>query len=752
MTATGETSGERAVEALARAWGIEPEYVDNWGTVHQTSRATKRALLAAMGVAVPEKRKLEVSAAGANQSGWGPLCKQNLIVSVNALPERITLRLPKDVNSTASASLTLRLEGENGSGRTFTHPLGELRRLEPEDGLQDTVGWWEVPFPRIDEIGYYALHLRLLGAGNALSQRVFVAVCPDEAYLPPDLRGEGRMAGISLSLYGVRSRRNWGVGDFTDLKAIVDWAARKLCANVIGLNPLHAGYNRSPYNTSPYLPISKFYHNYIYLDVETVEEYRQSPAARKLVASEEVQDEISRLRSSEKVAYEGAAALKRKVLWIGFQDFLHTPDTIRWEAFRDYVDREGDALDRFALFCALDDAMHEEDPNVWTWRQWPAAYRHPGTEAVAQFREGHQKAILFHKYLQWQVYEQLSDVQADALKRGMSIGLYHDLALAIDNCGADAWGYPECFYPGLRVGAPPDAFAQHGQDWGFSPPNMESIARDGYNFFIQEIRKNCRFGRALRIDHVMRLFHLYCMPEGKSPKEGAYISQPYEALLRILLLESVRNRVIIIGEDLGTVPEYIRHTLSDANVLSYRLLYFEKDENQEFIPPGDYPDVALVTVSTHDLPTLAGFWGGRDIALRDELGMFNGPEAVVRAQEERLTDKRRLVQLARVSGMACPDEAAQLGDEITGDCHNALVGLLAVTPSKLFVLSQEDLFKDGRQQNVPGTISEYPNWSIKMKYRLEELDSNPRAVDYARMFRAWVESSGRGGRNDPSRS
>ena len=315
--------------------------------------------------------------------------------------------------------------------------------------------------------------------------------------------------------------------------------------------------------------------------------------------------------------------------------------------------------------------------------------------------------------------------------------------MAIDRSAADAWAYQDYFHPRLRVGAPPDAFAQQGQDWGFPPPNIEKIAEDGYAFFIQEIRKNSRFCGALRIDHVMRLFHLYCIPEGSPPSDGAYISQPYTDLLKILALESVRNQVVIIGEDLGTVSDYIRKELTDSNILSYRLLYFEKDGEQNFIDPGDYPSLALVTISTHDLPTLAGFWSCKDIELREKLGMFENPEAVSHASEERGADKRKLLELARKHRMDCCHPEGHVCDEITGDVHNALVGLLAITPCKLLVLSQEDLFKEKRQQNVPGTTDGYPNWSIKMKYTVEELDSDREAIDYARMFRGWVEKSGR---------
>jgi 4-alpha-glucanotransferase len=347
--------------------------------------------------------------------------------------------------------------------------------------------------------------------------------------------------------------------------------------------------------------------------------------------------------------------------------------------------------------------------------------------------------------VQWQLEKQLSYVQAYARRRGMCIGLYHDLALAVDRFGADFWAYQDYFIAEARVGAPPDAFSQRGQDWGFPPPRMERFQEKGYDLFVKEIRKNCAFGGALRIDHVMRFFHLYCIPEGDPPKQGAYISQPFEDLLRILALESVRNEVVIIGEDLGTVPPYVRRKLTEANIFSYRLLYFEKDSEQNFIRPHDYPELALVTVATHDLPTLAGFWTHADIEARKKAGLFDNPQAMDEAVAERQADKVKLLELSQELGLLSQDGSSDLEayPEVTGEIHNAVVGFLATTPCKLFVLSQEDLFKELNQQNLPGTTGEYPNWSLKMKYKVEQLCKDPQVRGFSKMFRRWIDTSGR---------
>ena len=591
----------------------------------------------------------------------------------------------------------------------------------------------------------------MFAGGQQWEQTISVAVCPDKAYVAPSLEGDRRSAGIAVSLYGVRSDKNWGIGDFGDLKEIVNWVADHLHGGVIGVNPLHATFNRRPFNTSPYLPMSRFYRNFIYLDIAVMEDYRASPDAQALVDAPETQRLLRELRASETVAYEEVGALKQKVLREVFQFFLKNHwkrsgvKTDRQNALENYIEREGILLDNFATFCALDFAIRSRDPEVWSWSQWPPEYQRPDTKAVQRFRQEQWREVLFHKYVQWQLEEQLAKVQSHARTRGMAVGLYHDLALAIDRFSADFWAYQDFFMPELRVGAPPDAFSQHGQDWGFPPPNVEKFRETGYDLFLKEIRKNCVFGGALRIDHVMRFFHLYCIPGDEPPTKGAYLSQPFEDLIRIVALESIRNQVVIIGEDLGTVPAYIRDRLKEANILSYRLLYFEKDSQQDFIRPQDYPESALVTVTTHDLPTLAGFWTHRDIEVRKKAGMFDSQQALIEAAAERTADKKKLLELLQqlrlLPGHCSTDVNAY--PEITGELHNAVVGFLALTPAKLFILSLEDLFKETDQQNLPGTTAEYPNWSLKMKYTLEEFHSDSKVKAFSRMFRNWIDKSGR---------
>ena len=743
---------EAIIEKLAAACGIEPEYRDNWGRIHPTSIEAKKSILNAMGLTVdsPEPAKEAWHATLARK--WSNLSDPTIVVNVSDPPKKLFFQMPVRAQGEAPRGLkvSLIITDEQGEKQEHYYTQTDLSSEETVQTEGRTYHRWGIPFPRVQTLGYYSFHLSVLIGGLQSSQIIFVAICPEKAYIPTALQGDARAAGISISLYGVRSERNWGIGDFGDLREILDWVAEDLHGSIVGLNPLHAIFNRRPFNTSPYLPMSRFYRNYVYLDVPAMEDYRDSPEARTLVNASETQGLLSELRASKTVQYEQVAGLKQKVLRQVFQTFLENHwnragnKTDRHQEIENYVEREGLLLENFATFCALDSTIRSANPTVWIWSQWPPEYQRPDTEAVRQFRQEHRQEILFHKYLQWQIEKQLSEVQAKAEKMGMCIGLYHDLALAIDRFGSDSWAYQESFLPAVHVGAPPDAFSQQGQDWGFPPPDIKKIQEDGYHLFVKEIQKNCAFGGALRIDHIMRFFHLYFIPEGKLPNSGAYVSQPFGDLLGILALESIRNQVVIIGEDLGTVPVYIRDRLKDANVLSYRLLYFEKDDQQDFMRPESYPELALVTVATHDLPTLAGFWTHRDIEVRKDAGMLDTQQAVIRAAAEREADKRKMTAVFQDLNLLPEDfdENESVYAKVTGEIHNAVVGFLALTPAKLFILSQEDLFKDPDQQNLPGSTSEYPNWSLKMKYTVEELRSG-KASEFCDMFRNWIDRSGR---------
>jgi len=439
--------------------------------------------------------------------------------------------------------------------------------------------------------------------------------------------------------------------------------------------------------------------------------------------------------------------LKLKFLKLLFVAFLreYRADSPRALEFQRYIGREGELLRQFATYCALDEWFHKRNPEIWIWPEWPEPYRDPESSETEAFGRKHWRSVMFYQYLQWQIDQQLAVAQQHARNKGLSIGLYHDLALATDRFGSDLWAHRSFFATGCRVGSPPDDFSPKGQDWAFPPPNSVRHRESGYRLFIESIRKNCRHGGALRIDHVMRFFRLYWIPDEADAAAGAYVRDHWDDLIRIVALESVRQRVVVIGEDLGTVEPEVRETLARFAILSYRLLYFEKDEHGAFRRMASYPEQALVSSTTHDLPTLAGFWIGEDIEARRRAGSLLDEASYRQQQAGRSTEKQKMLDVLFAEGLLpawFPRSALEI-PELTGELHNAVIGFLASTPSMLLLINQEDLTKEIAQQNLPGTTWQYPNWGRKMHFRLDELYSAKQATDFVRMFRDWIQRSGR---------
>ena len=731
-------SFEQLLDRAASWFGIGGGFWDIFGHYHTTSAEAKQAILRALGVAADSAEDLEQALAALARNEWERLLPP-AVVTGEAGPVELPLHVAAE-RLGARARFTVRREdGESGE---FELNLWELPQVASVE--MDGRTWVRVlvRLPMQLPLGYHEVSVSV--GGSRASTRCIVT--PERAYMDPHLGRGGRAAGIAISLYGVRSLRNWGFGDFDDLRRVIDWVAEELGASFVALNPLHAIHNRRPFNTSPYLPNSIFYQNFLYLDVEGMEDYRRCRRALALRATPEVTREIEELRATPYVEYERVSALKLRFLKLGFAQFLRERRTgsARARAFEAFREREGDLLETFATYCALDEEMHRRDPDVWVWTDWPAPYQDPRSAETRAFGKKRWRRVMFYQYLQWQIDLQLAGAQQWARDRHLSIGLYHDMALATDRFGSDVWAHRPFYVAGCRVGSPPDDFSPKGQDWAFPPPYSARHREDGYRLFAESIRKNCRRGGALRIDHVMRLFRLFWIPDGLEATEGSYVSERSNDFVRILALESVRNQVVVVGEDLGTVEPSIRETLARFGILSYRLFYFEKNERGEFRRADEYPRQSLVSSTTHDLPTLAGFWIGADIAARRAAGIIDG-EAERTQLEQRRTEKQKMLDVLFQLELVSKDlpRSAEAYAELTGELHNAIIGFLAMTPSQLLAINQEDLTKEIHQQNLPGSTWQYPNWGRKMRFTIEQLRGDAQTRGYTTMFHDWIGRSGR---------
>ncbi len=731
----------KCLRVLSEVSGIETTYADMFGKVHHTDPETARRILEAKGICIPPERLR--------------LDPQVLVVSADDLPDSCTVYFIGNIGEAQAASPigSVRISDARSAvqGTELAIGSGNVRlSFDPETGLLGIA----IPFPRELAIGTHHIRVEAIVADNVMTASCLWIVCPSKAYIPPALERGEKVAGIAVALYGVRSETNWGIGDFSDLAKIIDWAANDLSADVVGINPLHALFNRRPYNSSPYLPSSRLFRNFIYLDVPGIADFCDSLAARSLVESSEVRHKIRELRDDKHVNYEEVSSLKLRVLRQVFTDFMKNHggagrQSSRWHDFQSCVASEGIYLERFATFCALDEHFRSVIPILQNWREWPEEFHDPSSEEVRKFQKEKREEILFWMYLQWQINVQLRQVQEHATKSGMIIGLYNDEALAVDRNGSDFWSWREFFHEGFRVGAPPDEFAPDGQDWGFPPPNRERLRASGYELFLKKLESNCKHGGALRIDHVMQIRHLFWIPAGLRPVDGVYV-QDYESdLLNLMALESQSSRTLIVGEDLGTVPFNFRERVMAKRIFSSRLLYFERDGEGNLLPGHVYPEGALVSIATHDLPTLAGFWSGRDIDLRRQSGLLDALSES-KFRQDRTRHKAKILERLVQDGFLTHEDA-QLARESpvpTDKLHSAVMNFLLATPSRLVVISQEDVFLDDRQQNLPGTTWQNPNWVTKMLYSVEELRSNPEAKRLAEKFKESVERSGRSHRHE----
>jgi 4-alpha-glucanotransferase len=499
---------------------------------------------------------------------------------------------------------------------------------------------------------------------------------------------------LAVQLYGVRSARNWGIGDFTDLAALIEFAG-ELGAEGVGLNPLHALFDDRPTDCSPYAPNSRLFLNPLYIDVEQIAEYRPGPAT----------DDLARLRSGTVVDYAGVAALKWRALRAAFEVFRAERDPARQRDFAHFRIESGTLLQRFACFEVLRHRFNTP------WWEWPEEWRRLDQAACDRLRAGPEaNQIEFVEYVQWTADRQLRSCKALADRLGMKVGLYLDVAVGVQSDGFDAWNEQAAISRLLAVGAPPDPLNTLGQNWGLAGFNAAGLELRAFKPFRDMLRASMRYAGAIRLDHVLGLKRLYLIPHGFPARKGAYVQMPQEALLAVIAQESVAHDCVVIGEDLGTVPPGFRDDMADWNIWSYKVMMFERDDDGRFCGLDHYASNALITFNTHDLSTYAGWRSFADLKLKRSLGIDPGE-----SDEARWHALGMLDEVLRHHGI---------------DQHDlySVVGFLARTPSRLLAVSLEDLLGVIDQPNIPGTVDEHPNWRQRLPVARENIGS---AVDVA---------------------
>ena len=707
---------QQLLQQLVEMRGIETQYVDAWGKPATIAESSKAKLLNTLGYDTSSDEKIQSQITQDIKSVWlSPLNPVQVVRNTQEI--NLAVRLPIEL---VNDDHTLTVTCENGD--VLTHQFTPVDQEMTTMAHIDDVEFHEyvVTLPLDLPLGYHDV---ALSADDDEFARSRLIVAPEACYTPNEIKEGKKIWGLSVQLYCVRSEKNWGIGDFSDLALLIEKAAG-VGADFIGLNPIHALYPANPNACSPYGPSSRRWLNYLYIDVTAIDGYDDA-SVQAVVSSDEFKATLEHARNVEHVDYEAVAHVKLAALKAVFDVYdakYLRKSTKQNKAFKAFVEAGGESLDMLAVYDALQSHLKAEGKDSWGWPVFPQDYKDYYNPAVAKFKSANEQDVKFYLFLQWIAAQQLELASNKATDAGMTIGLYRDLAVGVSEGSAEIWGNKDLYCTGASVGAPPDILGPLGQNWGLPPMDPRKLYEQGYQPIIDLFASNMASSGSLRIDHVMALLRLWWVVKGDNAKDGGYVYYPVDDLLGILALESHRNQSLVIGEDLGTVPEEIRSKLADNGVYSYRVFFFEQAEDGGFFSPSHYPVQSMSTLTTHDMPTLIGYWHCLDLELGKEIGLYPTEEILQTLYADRHENKQAILDTLHGHG--------SIGDNVGHDVNytgmnrelnNGMQVHMAGGSSALLSLQLEDWLEMDKPVNIPGTFDEYPNWRRKLTENIESM-------------------------------
>lgn len=698
------------IEKLADLVGFHRSYVDCFGKNVVARDDARQSLLSAMGYDLSDDDVIQSSITELEERAWRNMLPPVHIAKLEEQDHGLVIAVK---HCDSAASISLKIVRECGEVINQSYDLASLAEVDRTNLHDGTFVKYYLPLP-VCEQGYHQLTLT---CGESVDS-CHLIFAPKTCYSPQEASPE-KIWGYAAQLYSLKSETNLGMGDFGDLLSLVEKSAEQ-GASAIGLNPLHPLYQNNPAHRSPYSPTSRCFLNVLYIDVTQVPNVDECQAAQTLMATDTFKDKVAYAKNCELIDYPAVADVKYQVLELLYVDFKASKDKSLWAEFEAFKSAQGEDLLRLTTFDALYEQFRKLDFNAYGWKAWPEAYQQHDSAEVAAFQQEHADRINYFAYLQWLAHRQLSNVAQVASDSGMPVGLYLDLAVGCDGSGVDVWSDREVYVSGAAVGAPPDAMNVLGQDWGLTPINPVALQEQGYQPLVKALRSNMQYAGALRIDHILGLMRQYWVAPGMKADEGVYITFPLEAILRIIALESRRSECVVIGEDLGTVPDGFGDIMAAAGLLSYKVLFFERWESGLFQRPESYPAQSMVTVSTHDLPTLAGWWTGKDLEWRQKLNLYPNDEMGQQERDARIGDRNLLVAALQDLNMIDNDNLPeQAPAKINDGLMLGVQRFLAEAPSHVQLIPLEDALEIVEQVNIPGTIDEHPNWRQKLPVSME---------------------------------
>ncbi|MRI31889.1 4-alpha-glucanotransferase [Endozoicomonas sp. OPT23] len=701
------------IETLAAFYGVSGEYSDWAGNPVTVPTEYKIPILEAMGVDVSSDENITRSFQDRLLYDWNQLIPP-VVVMTQGHSSPVPVNLPADK---LNVQLKGALELENGETLPLTVDTAKLETesVQTVEGTEYHRLTWHLPDNL--SLGYHQLSLK----ERTLSADTLVIVTPETCYEPGELTQGTKIWGSSVQLYTIRTEHDWGMGDFSSLKYLATELAAQ-GAHIVGLNPIHSLYPANPHHCSPYSPSSRNFINPLYLDVTAIADFQECEAAQKKFKDKGFQELLSQARAEEFVDYGLVAHLKYQLLEVLFEHFTThhlEPESARAKEFKKYCASRGDSLKRHALYEAIYAHYKAIDFNNWGWPCWEELFQQHDSNAVNEFASQNQHQITYYMYLQWLSELQLAEAQQAALEAGMLVGIYRDLAVGVDSGGSDVWSNPDVYCLNAGAGAPPDAVAPQGQNWGLPPFNPATLKQQKYAPFIEMVRANMSHCGALRIDHVMGLLRLWWCPQGKTADFGAYVYYPLDDLLGIIKLESLRHKCLVFGEDLGTVPPEIKKALPPARFYSNEVVLFEC-LGDYFTRPESFKSVALTCVSNHDIPTFKAWWECLDLNLRHQLDIYDSNKTEsekVNRHKEKTALLRTMIEAGEAPWGMNPNDIHTM--TFSRDLFEKLHYFLARTSSRIISIQLEDILEVETPVNIPGTSDEYPNWRRKLTSNLE---------------------------------
>ena len=690
MTATQQTESTeriaRPLIQLAKLNGISTSYIDQLGTYVEIRDEVLVSVLAALGVDASSDEAIAASYELTKQRIADTLVEPTIVkfigkeatTPIRAKGHDVTLRLLLEDGTRYEGNLCMYLAPQTDGSLTLTLP---------------------------DDIpaGYHTLRVN----AGPLHGEARLICAPARVPLPPAVAEKQRW-GWMAQMYSIRSAESWGVGDYGDLKLLLTDAAEKSHADFMLINPIHATAPVEPLEPSPYLPESRRFMNVTYIRPQDIEEYAGLDKAA-LAEVERLHAEVAPANdNADELDINSAWWHKRQALQLVFKVPRSAERQAAFEAFKEAA---GPDLRAFAAWSVAFQMWGAPWEGTWF------AETNRDSPEVAELMRDHADMVEFECWLQWIADEQVTAAQTAARESGMALGLMQDMAVGVHSLGADVWWNPERFAVGsVTVGCPPDFYNQQGQDWGQPPFNPNYLAKTGYGVYREMVHNMFSHAGAVRIDHVLGLFRLWWIPQGEGARGGAYVTYDYEAMIAILTIEASRVNGLVVGEDLGTVPDYVRTVLAEHGLLGCTVEWFARVDDSPnagdpYADPADYHEYALASVTTHDLPPTAGYLQFEHVKLREELNLLTGPveEFQASATAERQAMLDRLVE----SELITPEIAADVDDHIQ-EIVEAMHKMLLRSPSVLLQAALVDGVGETRSQNQPGTSSEYCNWRVPL--------------------------------------